>query len=341
MARALTMARVPAAYRQPLLGRPDPRLTRCLTASSALGALVLVLIVLTPARHAEVQVQEVPRRLARLILEPPKPVTLPPAPEVHAQLPEPVVEEAAPEPPPQAEVQPQKQPEPRQVGQRRQEVEQREDVGRAGREQAKKEVRESLAQTQQEVKQTLADVSAALSSVKSESKSSAAPRRGQPRRGRQQGDLAQVESGQTVDRGAGSDDGPISATLLDIGSITEVRSDLASADPRQPRGRRSVHARRVPEQRFAARGRASLRPGIQYCYDNELKHDASLHGKMVLVLTVQASGEVSEVDLAEDTVGSSRLRECVLAQVREWRFPAIQEGVVTFRTPFVFTPPNS
>ncbi|MCA9726234.1 MAG: AgmX/PglI C-terminal domain-containing protein [Candidatus Eisenbacteria bacterium] len=342
MARALTMARVPAAYRQPLLGRPDPRLTRCLTASSALGALVLVLIVLTPARHAEVQVQEVPRRLARLILEPPKPVTLPPAPEVHAQLPEPVVEEAAPEPPPQAEVQPQKQPEPRQVGQRRQEVEQREDVGRAGREQAKKEVRESLAQTQQEVKQTLADVSAALSSVKSESKSSAAPRRGQPRRGRQQGDLAQVESGQTVDRGAGSDDGPISATLLDIGSITEVRSDLASADPSAAAGGGGAF---TPG---AYRSNASLlavvrryAPGIQYCYDNELKHDASLHGKMVLVLTVQASGEVSEVDLAEDTVGSSRLRECVLAQVREWRFPAIQEGVVTFRTPFVFTPPNS
>jgi hypothetical protein len=31
---------------------------------------------------------------------------------------------------------------------------------------------------------------------------------------------------------------------------------------------------------------------------------------------------------------------CALAQMREWRFPAIPSGVTTFQAPFVFTPPR-
>jgi TonB family protein len=85
-------------------------------------------------------------------------------------------------------------------------------------------------------------------------------------------------------------------------------------------------------QRYAA--------GIQYCYGTELKRDPSLRGKLVVALTVAASGEVTEASLVQNSVGSARLADCALAQIREWRFPAIPEGVTTFQTPFVFTPPN-
>ena len=85
-------------------------------------------------------------------------------------------------------------------------------------------------------------------------------------------------------------------------------------------------------QRYAA--------GIQYCYGTELKRDPGLRGKMVVALTVAASGEVTEATLVQNSVGSARLADCALAQIREWRFPAIPEGVTTFQTPFVFTPPN-
>jgi hypothetical protein len=383
MARASTWStlsrsrswRVPAAYRQPLLGKPDPRLVRCLAVSSALGAIVVIVILVTPARHVEMKMEEVPRRLAELILEPPAP----PAPLEAEPRSESGDAESAPVAPPSAPA-PESAPaevgeapsEPAAgVGQRRLEASRRVETGTAGREQAQRDVSTSLAQTQQEVKRTLAEVTSVLSAVKStDAPASSAPRRGRPGGGRTQGDLAQIEAVKAAGPGSGGD-GPVTAGLLDIGSITDVHSDLASADPSIAGNGGGVGGRRGgsgPGGRGSAgsgsrsgsdsgdagveggayRSNASLlatvrryAPGIQYCYDNELKRDVSLSGKMVLVLTVLPSGAVSEVTIGQDTLGSPRLQECILAQVREWRFAEIEEGVVTFRTPFVFTPPES
>lgn len=80
--------------------------------------------------------------------------------------------------------------------------------------------------------------------------------------------------------------------------------------------------------------------GIQYCYGNELKRQEGLSGKLVVALTVAASGEVVEATIVENTLGSSRLASCALSQIREWKFPAIEKGTTTFQAPFVFTPPR-
>ena len=85
-------------------------------------------------------------------------------------------------------------------------------------------------------------------------------------------------------------------------------------------------------QRYAA--------GIQYCYGNELKRDPSLRGKLVMAITVAASGEVTEASVVQNTTGSQRLASCALSQVRDWRFPSVPVGSTTFQAPFVFTPPN-
>jgi len=76
-------------------------------------------------------------------------------------------------------------------------------------------------------------------------------------------------------------------------------------------------------------------PGIQYCYGNELKHDPSLRGKLVVALTVAASGEVTHANIVQNSTGSSRLAACALDQIRDWRFPAIATGSTTFQAPFV------
>jgi len=85
-------------------------------------------------------------------------------------------------------------------------------------------------------------------------------------------------------------------------------------------------------QRYAA--------GIQFCYGNELKRDPSLRGKLVVAITVSASGEVTEANVVQNTTGSQRLASCALSQIRDWRFPAVPVGATTFQAPFVFTPPN-
>jgi TonB family protein len=80
--------------------------------------------------------------------------------------------------------------------------------------------------------------------------------------------------------------------------------------------------------------------GIQFCYENELKKAPGLGGRLVVAITVAAAGNVTEAAIVQDTVGSPALASCALAQIREWRFPVIPDGVVTFRTPFIFTPPD-
>jgi hypothetical protein len=80
--------------------------------------------------------------------------------------------------------------------------------------------------------------------------------------------------------------------------------------------------------------------GIQYCYGNELKREPSLRGKLVISLVVAASGEVDEAHVVVNTLGSSRLADCALGQIREWRFPVIRGGATAFQAPFVFTPPQ-
>jgi len=80
--------------------------------------------------------------------------------------------------------------------------------------------------------------------------------------------------------------------------------------------------------------------GIQYCYGNQLKHDPTLRGKLVVALTVSASGEVLQASIVQNSVGSPGLAECALSQIREWRFPPVPGGVTAFQAPFVFTPPD-
>lgn len=81
-------------------------------------------------------------------------------------------------------------------------------------------------------------------------------------------------------------------------------------------------------------------PGIQFCYDNELRKKPGLRGKLVVAMVVLANGTVSEATIVEDTLNAPAVRECALAQIRGWQFPAIASGVTSFKTPFVFTPPS-
>jgi TonB family protein len=81
-------------------------------------------------------------------------------------------------------------------------------------------------------------------------------------------------------------------------------------------------------------------PGIQFCYDNELKKNPGLRGKLVVSLTVEADGSVSDVAVVENSLGSSAVTQCALSQIKGWQFPAIPRGTTRFKTPFVFTPPE-
>jgi TonB family protein len=57
-------------------------------------------------------------------------------------------------------------------------------------------------------------------------------------------------------------------------------------------------------------------------------------------MDIFASGAVSGLRVVGDTLGDPALQRCILAQVRNWRFKAIDSGTVRFTLPLVFSPPN-
>jgi hypothetical protein len=62
---------------------------------------------------------------------------------------------------------------------------------------------------------------------------------------------------------------------------------------------------------------------VQYCYETQLKTDASLGGRLAVEMDI-TNGRVSSVSISENATKSKALEDCVLRKIRAWRFP---EGV--------------
>ena len=331
-------------YQQPIWGPVDPVLRRCLNASGIAGVLLIVVILLAPALPEKPKtLAHVPERVARLIVEKPKPLPATKAPErvATADPPKAAVEEKPAEPPPQPKAQPRRVANEPKVAQ---------DRGTQGRQKAQKEVAQNVAQVTGSLDKVMADISKALPASKdaAPASSNARARRAREVRGgrssEQLGSVGSVGAMATADvAGSAIDDEGIS-----IGAITNLAVGSSSG------GGSGETGGGVPDGRAGASGSASsyrsnesllgvvrrYAPGIQFCYDNELKKNAGLRGKLVVAITVLASGEVSDATVVENTLGSQAVASCVLAQIRGWHFPAIPQGVTSFRAPFVFTPPN-
>jgi TonB family protein len=319
-------------YRQPLFSFGDDLFRRCLSGAGIAGLVFLIVVLIAPVRqHTITHVDELPERFARLIIEQPKPKPAPAAPEVKmAQTTEP--EAAKPETPPAPE--PQIVPRARRVDAAR---ERAPDVGVEGRKRAQ-EATASVQKATKAIDQSLAGLSSSLQSTSSESARPSRSRARNVRAGRSGGQVGDVEA--TVAGGAADLSGTaVQRSLVAIGTIggaAEVSggagAEASATGGSAPGVYRSTASLLAVVQKYAA--------GIQYCYGNELKHDPSLSGKLVVAITVAASGRVTNATVTQNTVRSASLSACALSQIREWRFPAIAEGATTFQAPFVFTPPR-
>jgi len=80
-------------------------------------------------------------------------------------------------------------------------------------------------------------------------------------------------------------------------------------------------------------------PKVRACYERQLKTDTALRGRMVLAMSVTASGDVSRARVKGDELGNDDLNACVVREVQGFRFPAGVESVaveypVTFKPQF-------
>ncbi len=329
-------------YQQPMIGwgRMDPVLKKCLTGSSIIGLLMLIVIVLAPALPDRPKtLDEVSDRIARLIIEKPKPIPAAKAPERVATSEPPKGVEDKPVEQPKPKAPPRQSPTQPKVAQ---------DRGTQGRQKAQQEVTKNVAQVTGSLDKVMENISKALpaSNQQVASSSNARARRARGvRAGRSSEQLGSVGGVSNI---AAAD---VACSAIDnrgisIAAITDLAVDGG--------GGTGVGGGGSPEGRAGASGNASsyrsnesllsvvrrYAPGIQFCYDNELKKNPGLRGKIVVAITVLANGEVSEASVVENTLGSKSVTDCVLAQIHGWRFPAIPYGTTSFRAPFVFTPPN-
>lgn len=317
-------------YQQPLWGRMDPALRNCMRVSAALGVAVLVAVFVAPALPPRpTTVDDMPERIARLILEKPRPATPPGRLREQISRAETPPQPAKPKPPPT----------------RRRTTKPRvtENKGTQGRQKAQQEVTQNLAQVTGSLDKVMENLSKSLpaSENSGESKPQSHRRRG-VRSGRGSHQLSSVQDVPGVSS-ANISGSAIESEGISISAITDLTMDDAAGGGPASAGTSGTG----PAGRNDYRSNESLlsvvrryAPGIQYCYDNELKKNPGLRGKLVVSLTVLANGRVSEAFVVENTLGSSAVTQCVLSQIHGWQFPEIPHGSTSFRTPFVFTPPE-
>jgi hypothetical protein len=215
-----------------------------------------------------------------------------------------------------------------------------EDRGRAGREQARNEVTQQLAQVGAEVDRTLESLASVLPTATQDASTQATPARPGGRAPRAGRSGAAVGGGTTraTTGSASLGSGTLAAGISDLGALGafDLAGVTGSANSPAPAPASGIGS----GDRTAASLLAVVRryaPGIRFCYDTALERDRSLRGKMVFRITVAPDGSVSGVDVPEDTLGSADVRRCALAQIEAWRFAAAPTASV-FDAPFVFRP---
>ena len=80
----------------------------------------------------------------------------------------------------------------------------------------------------------------------------------------------------------------------------------------------------------------SYRSRITYSYNKYLKLFPGLRGKIVLEVTIAATGEVTSCRIVSSTVDNREFENELISIVRSFRFKPIPDGTVTFQNPFVF-----
>lgn len=80
---------------------------------------------------------------------------------------------------------------------------------------------------------------------------------------------------------------------------------------------------------------------IQGCYERELREDPTFRGRVAITMTIEETGETTNVRVSEDTMSPPRpaLGACVVQIVDAFAFqPGPTGGSVSFTFPFVFEP---
>ncbi len=75
---------------------------------------------------------------------------------------------------------------------------------------------------------------------------------------------------------------------------------------------------------------------VTYTYNKYLKQNPDLRGKVIVEMTIAASGEVTDCRIVTSTVNNPAFEQDLLKVVSSFRFKPIPEGEITVQNPFIF-----
>jgi len=75
---------------------------------------------------------------------------------------------------------------------------------------------------------------------------------------------------------------------------------------------------------------------IRACYEKALLHDPGLGGKLMIEWTIDMSGAVQSFKTKSSSMKNPDVGECILDNLKTWRFPRPTGGTVVVSYPFVF-----
>ncbi|MEW5848602.1 MAG: AgmX/PglI C-terminal domain-containing protein [Myxococcota bacterium] len=79
-------------------------------------------------------------------------------------------------------------------------------------------------------------------------------------------------------------------------------------------------------------------PAMNACYENALKRNSKLRGRMVVGFVIDEEGHVQDAHLESDELGDADLGKCVLTRFKRLEFPKPEGGAVEASFPVVFVP---
>jgi len=77
---------------------------------------------------------------------------------------------------------------------------------------------------------------------------------------------------------------------------------------------------------------------IKACYENALKRNPNLRGRLVIRFTILETGSVTDVTASQSTLGAPEVAACIMNTMRSWRTQFKPNGPVSVEYPFLFTP---
>ncbi|HET9037590.1 MAG TPA: AgmX/PglI C-terminal domain-containing protein [Myxococcaceae bacterium] len=76
---------------------------------------------------------------------------------------------------------------------------------------------------------------------------------------------------------------------------------------------------------------------IRGCYERELKRNPGLKGKIMVRFNITPAGRAGDVRIEENTLGSPEVASCITGLMRSWIFPFKPPDEVPVQYPFLFT----